>query len=105
MSSSEATRAFAFIGWDGGRGLELRKRHRAAHLANLEPLDRQCRVIHAGPLLDEDGAPIGSIIVFLSESLEKAREFAASDPYVVEGIFERYEVRETRVVFPAKDAT
>ncbi len=104
MSSNEAMRAFAFIGWDGSRGLELRKQHRAAHLANLEPLDRQGRVIHAGPLLDDAGSPVGSIIVFRSESLENARDFAAGDPYVVEGIFERYEVCETRVVFPSQDA-
>lgn len=105
MSPSEAPRVFAFIGWDGPRGAELRGQHRAAHLANLQPLDRQGRVIHAEPLLDDAGAPVGSVIVFRSENLETARAFAAGDPYVVEGIFERYEVRETRVVFPAQAPT
>jgi uncharacterized protein YciI len=38
--------------------------------------------------------------VFEAESLEVALDFAAHDPYVVHGIFERYEVRETRAVFP-----
>ena len=101
MTPPEPTpRLFAWIGWDGPRGAELRKLHRNAHLANIEPVDAAGRVLHAGPLLDESGDPIGSIIVFEAESLEAAKRLAASDAYVVEGIFERYEVHETRVVFP-----
>ncbi|UCE85746.1 MAG: hypothetical protein JSU66_15680 [Deltaproteobacteria bacterium] len=91
---------FAFIGHDGARGAELRKQHRQEHLANLEPLSAAGRVRHAGPLLDSDGKPVGSVILFEADSLEAALAFAAQDPYVVRGIFERYEVRETRVVFP-----
>jgi uncharacterized protein YciI len=91
---------FALIGHDGPRGAELRKLHRPAHLENLEPLDAAGRVVHAGPLLDDAGRPRGSVIVFEAESLEAARAFAASDPYVVRGIFERHEVHETRAVFP-----
>jgi uncharacterized protein YciI len=74
-------RLFVLIGRDGARGAELRKVHREAHLSNLEP-------------------PCGSVIVFEAEDLEAAREFARGDPYVAEGIFERYEVMETRQVFP-----
>jgi uncharacterized protein YciI len=57
-------------------------------------------VRHAGPLLDERGAPTGSLIVFEAPDLAAARRLAAADPYVVEGIFERWELHETRVVFP-----
>jgi hypothetical protein len=91
---------FAFIGHDGPDGSELRKLHREAHLANLAPLDAYGRIVHAGPLLGDTGQPIGSLILFEAPSLAEARAFAASDPYVVRGIFERWEVRETRVVFP-----
>lgn len=91
---------FVLIGRDGSRGSELRKVHREAHLSNLEPLATSGRVRFAGPLVDESGAPCGSVIVFEAEGLEAAREFARSDPYVTEGIFERYEVMETRQVFP-----
>ena len=91
---------FALIGHDGPHGLELRKLHRDAHLANLAPLDAAGRVVHAGPLLGKDGTPLGSLIVFEAPSLASAQAFVASDPYVVGGVFERYEVRETRVVFP-----
>ncbi len=91
---------FAFIGRDGPEGAERRKLHRDAHLANLEPLDRDGRVVHGGPLLDGAGRPVGSVILFEAESPEAAHAFAEGDPYVVEGIFERYEVFETRRVFP-----
>ena len=91
---------YVFIGHDGPRGAELRKQHRPAHLAGLEPLDAEGRIRHAGPLLDAGGQPVGSLILFEAESLDAARALAARDPYVVEGVFERHEVHETRVVFP-----
>jgi len=91
---------FAMIGRDGPRGRELRKLHREAHLANLEPLSREGKVAYAGPLLAEDGQPCGSLIVFEAPDLKAARAVAAGDPYVVEGIFESHEVVETRQVFP-----
>jgi len=91
---------YALIGRDGPRGAELRKRHREAHLAGLEPLDAAGRIRHAGPLRDADGAPCGSLVVFEAESLEDARAQAAADPYVVEGVFASHEVFETAVVFP-----
>jgi uncharacterized protein YciI len=91
---------YTYIGYDGPRGAELRKIHRPAHLANLEPLEAEGRIRFAGPLLDPDGNPVGSVIVIEAGSLEEARDIAARDPYVAEGIFERHDVYETRVVFP-----
>ena len=40
--------------------------------------------------------------MFEAESLAAAREFAAGDPYVVQGIFERWEVFGSMKVFPEK---
>jgi len=91
---------YALIGHDAPGSLELRKRHRDAHIANLRALDEAGRVRHAGPILDDSGAPCGSVVIFEAESLEAAQALAADDAYVTEGIFERYEVRETCVVFP-----
>ncbi len=92
---------FAWIGRDGPRGAELRPRHRPAHLANLEPLARAGRVVHAGPLLDAAGRPCGSLILFEAADLAAARALAAADPYVREGVFASHEVIETRRVLPA----
>jgi hypothetical protein len=91
---------FVYIGHDGPRGAELRVLHRPAHLAHMEPLDAEGRIQHAGPLLDAAGQPEGSVILFVAESLDAARDVAARDPYVAKGIFERHEVHETRAVFP-----
>ncbi len=91
---------FAIIGRDGASGLELRKQHREAHLANLRPLVEQGRVRYAGPLLDADGSPRGSLIVLEADDLAAACALADGDPYVTEGIFESHEVIETRQVFP-----
>ena len=91
---------FVLIGHDGPRGAELRKLHRPAHLAGLEPLAQAGRIRHAGPMLGDDGAPVGSVVVFEAASLAEAQSIAGRDPYVTEGIFARYEVRETAVVLP-----
>jgi uncharacterized protein YciI len=89
---------YAFIGTDGPRGAELRKIHRPAHLEGIDELVAEGRIHHAGPLLGDEGTPIGSLILFEAATLDEARRIAAGDPYVTEGIFERHEVRETKVV-------
>jgi hypothetical protein len=89
---------YAMIGHDGPRGAELRKLHRGAHLEGIDRLVAEDRVEHAGPLLDENGAPLGSLVLFEAASLDEARAIAAADPYVREGIFERWQVHETKVV-------
>ncbi len=91
---------YALIGHDGGQGLARRKLHREAHLESLQGLEADGRIRHAGPLLDDAGRPIGSLVVFEAPSLDEARALAAADPYVVHEVFEHYEVRETKVVFP-----
>ncbi len=91
---------YALIARDGTEGLERRKLYREAHLESLRDLEADGRIRHAGPLLDDAGRPIGSLIVFEAPSLKHARARAAADPYVVHEVFERYEVRETKVVFP-----
>jgi uncharacterized protein YciI len=91
---------YVLIGRDGPQGVELRKTHREAHLRNLEPLDRAGSVRFGGPLVDADGAPCGSVVIFEADDLAAAQAFAAGDPYVTEGIFASYEVLETRAVLP-----
>lgn len=88
---------FVILGFDGPDGQAKRKIHRAAHLANLAPLDRQGRVVLAGPLTDQSG----SLIIIEADSLEEAKQFAQNDPYTVHGIFERVEVHPFMQVLPA----
>lgn len=87
---------FVILGFDGPDGEARRKIHRPAHLARLEPLDAQGRVVLAGPLTDR----AGSLIVIEADSLEEAQAFAQEDPYVQFGVFERVEVHPFVQVFP-----
>jgi uncharacterized protein len=87
---------FVIIGYDSPQGDAKRKLHRAAHLANLEPLDRQGRIVLAGPLTDKTG----SLLVLEFETQEEAENFAHQDPYTVYGVFERVEIHPFLQVFP-----
>ncbi len=87
---------FVIIGHDGPDGARLRPQLRQAHLDNLRPLVEQGRVVLAGPFTDGSG----SLIVLEVEDEAHARAFAASDPYVTQGVFERVEVKPLRKVFP-----
>ena len=88
---------FVILGFDGPDGQAKRKIHRAAHLAGLEPLSREGRVLLAGPFTDQ----AGSLIVIEAESLEEAKRVAQEDPYTVHGVFERVEVHPFQKVLPA----
>ena len=56
---------FVILGFDGPDGEAKRKIYRPEHLAKMEPLDAQGRVVLAGPLTDKTG----SLIVIEADSL------------------------------------
>jgi uncharacterized protein len=87
---------FVIIGYDGPRGAELRPTVRPAHLENLRPLVEQGRVLVGGPFTDGSG----SLMVVEMENEAVAMEFARTDPYTKEGVFERVEVKPFRKVVP-----
>ncbi len=87
---------FAIIGHDGPDAAELRPQFRTAHLDNLRPLVKAGRVTIAGPFTDGSG----SLIVADFDSEADAVAFAQGDPYTLEGIFDRVEVKPLRKVFP-----
>lgn len=91
---------YVLIGRDRPNGLELRRSLRPAHLEGLEPLDRRGAIRHAGPLLDVDGDPVGSVVIFEASDLAAAHSLVEADPYVKQGLFAHYEVHETVAVFP-----
>jgi len=87
---------FAIIGTDGPRGRTLRPTYRAAHLGRLENLERQGRLVLAGPFGDGSG----SLIVMAADSLDEARAFAEADPYVTGGVFTVIDIRPFTKVLP-----
>jgi uncharacterized protein YciI len=87
---------FVILGHDGPNGARLRPTVRPAHLANLRPLADAGKVVIAGPFTDGSG----SLILADFESEDAAQAFAQNDPYTLEGVFERVEVKPFRKVFP-----
>ena len=78
---------------------ERRQRARPAHLEHMNRLNEAGRVQYGGPLLDGDSA-VGSLIIVEAESLGDAKATFARDPYLVEDVFERYEILETKQIYP-----
>jgi uncharacterized protein YciI len=87
---------FVIIGHDGPNGARLRPTVRPAHLENLRPLVAAGKVIVGGPFTDGSG----SLIVADFDDENAARTFAQNDPYMLEGVFERVEVKPFRKVVP-----
>jgi uncharacterized protein YciI len=87
--------------------LPKRQAARPAHLARLEALQNEGRLLLAGPCpaIDSvDPGPAGftgSLIVAEFPSLEAARAWAEADPYVAAGVYARVTVKPWRRVFPA----
>jgi len=91
---------FVVIGLDAPDGKEKRPQHRPAHLAHLESLAQAGRIPLAGPFTDGTG----SLIVIEAESRAAVWEIVSRDPYVVNGVFNRVEVKPFLQVFPKPEA-
>ena len=90
---------FIVIGRDGAGGLERRKGARPAHLEHWGKLDADGRVVYAGPLLNNE-KPIGSVVIFIADSVEEAQGVVQGDPYVVQGVFATTELFPIKQVLP-----
>jgi Uncharacterized protein conserved in bacteria len=97
---------YCIIGTDGADTLEKRIQARPAHLERLKQLQAEGRLVLAGPFpavdAEDPGSAgfTGSLIVAEFESLEQAQEWAAADPYVSAGVYERISVKPFRKVLP-----
>ncbi len=91
---------YAIIGEDAENSLEKRKLARPSHLARLEELKEEGRLIVAGPFPSDDGSFSGSLIVAEFDSIDEARQWADADPYVLDAVFERIDVKPFRKVLP-----
>lgn len=85
--------------------LPLRQSARADHLARLDALRDEGRLLTAGPMPavdSEDPAEAGftgSVIIAEFESLEDARAWAEADPYRAAGAFDSVEVVPYKKVY------
>ncbi len=97
---------YAFIACDAPNIAALRPLVRPRHLAYLQPLINQGRVIFGGPhpaIDSPDPGPAGftgSLIIAEFESLAAAQAWSAEDPYVVEGVFGEVDIKPIIQVRP-----
>ncbi len=71
--------------------LDLRLKTRDEHLKYLDALGE--KLVLAGPFLDENEKPCGSLIVVKVENIAQAKEIAKNDPYQLAGLFESSSTR------------
>jgi len=98
---------YAIVGEDRSGSLDLRLAARPAHLARLQALQSEARLILAGPcpaIDSPDPGPAGfsgSLIVAEFASLSEAQAWADADPYVAAGVYEKVSVKPFKKVLPA----
>ena len=97
---------YAIISEDVDNSLEKRRAARAAHLARLEALQQEGRLVIAGPhpAIDSDdpGAAgfSGSLVIAEFPSLAAARAWADADPYIQAGVYRQTVVKPYKRVLP-----
>ena len=85
--------------------LEKRLSVRPAHLARLQLLHDEGRLLTAGPMpavdSNEPGAAgfSGSTVIAEVESLEAAQSWANDDPYIAAGVYRQVSVKPYKKVF------
>lgn len=97
---------YAIISEDVPGSLPLRKTARERHLARLDALKDQGRLILAGPHPAADTEDpgdtgfTGSLVIAEFESLDEARAWADADPYVEAGVYSQVTVKPFKKVLP-----
>ena len=97
---------YAIISEDVSDSLPLRQSVRPQHLARLEALTAEGRLLVAGPTpaIDTDNPGdagfTGSVVIADFDSLADARAWADADPYVEAGVYAQVSVKPFKRVLP-----
>ncbi len=97
---------YAIVGEDVPGSLDKRLAARPDHLARLNQLKEEGRLLLAGPFpaIDSpDPGPAGfsgSLIVAAFDSLAAAQAWADADPYVAAGVYARVAIKPFKRVLP-----
>ena len=87
---------FLVKAYDGPDMLDKRMEVRPRHLEGMKALGKQ--IICAGGLLDEESAMRGSALVMEFDNRAALDAYLESEPYVVEGVWQKIEVDIINVV-------
>ncbi len=97
---------YSIVGTDRENSLQARLAARPAHVARLEALKQEGRLIIAGPnpaidSVDPGAAGFsGSIIIAEFDSFEAAQAWADADPYLESGVYVSVAVKPFKKVLP-----
>ena len=97
---------FAIVSQDVENSLPLRKQARPAHIARLETLKDEGRLVLAGPNpaieSDDPGEAgfTGSVVIAEFNSLSDAKNWADADPYVDAGVYASVSIKPFKKVLP-----
>lgn len=100
-----STRAVCYYAQDNANSLEKRLSVRPAHLARLQLLHDEGRLLTAGPMpaVDSNDPGVagftGSTVIAEFESLEAAQSWADADPYVAAGVYAQVSVKPYKKIF------
>ena len=98
---------YAIITQDVENSLQARLKARPDHLARLQSLQDEGRLLLAGPhpAIDSndpgEAGFSGSLVVAEFDSLEAAQSWADADPYITAGVYQQVTVKPFKQVFPA----
>ena len=97
---------YAIISEDVKDSLERRMAARPDHLARLEKLRVEGRLVLAGPTpaIDAetpgDAGFSGSLVIAEFDDLNAAQAWADADPYVIAGVYAKVQVKPFKKVLP-----
>ena len=82
---------FIIESMDKSGALDLRLKTREKHLQYLDSLGE--KLILAGPFLDKNEKPNGSMIIIRADNISEAKSIADKDPYKQVGLFATSSIR------------
>lgn len=97
---------YAIISEDTPNSLDKRKATRPAHLARIQQLVDESRLLIAGPhpAIDNDNPSdagfTGSLVVAEFDSIQAAQAWANEDPYMTAGVYAKVTVKPFKKVLP-----
>ncbi|MEO1853017.1 YciI family protein [Chromohalobacter sp.] len=97
---------YSIVSDDVQDSLERRKAARPDHLARLEKLRDEGRLVLAGPSPAVDAEDpgeagfTGSVVIAEFDSLQDAQAWADADPFVIAGVYAKVTVKPFKKVLP-----
>jgi uncharacterized protein len=90
---------FLLVAYDGidFEALERRMKARPEHLEKIGVLKKRGEFLLGGAILDDNGTMIGSMIVYEFPDRSALDESLKTEPYIIQGVWKKIEIRPYRL--------